>query len=835
MKEPTELVPGKNGDDPRAALDRPLAPYPRYDVYPETASGYNRLHEYWRSVRKHLWLVITLLVVVTLLTALYMQRQPDVFEAVSRVQVDLETANNPAIGAMKGNSIVLNSPLQDPTYFNTQIQILTSAGLLGRVAKTLDLDHNQSFLNPQSSRRSVWESFKGLFGSGRNNNQPKPSDGNRLKPTSALSDSVAETDHYEPFVERMQAELTVKQLNDTRIIEVRFKHQDPEIAAKINNMIAETFVVQNLERKTETSNTAGDFLEKRIAELQSEIRQHEEELINYAKDHQILSLDASQNTVVDRLAGLNRQLLEAENDRKSAEAAFKATLAPGALAAQTETTNASAVTAEAKIAELKQKRAQLLLEYTEKYPEVRDIDQQIALLEKQSEQLRTHTESVVKTNLETRYRQAQQKEDSLREAFNKQRAETLTQNEAAVNYRIIQQEIETYKTLLDGLLQREKENDVIVAGTPNNIHVVDHASIPKVAVGPKRMQAILLAAVFSLIIGVALSRYLDYLDDSVRSSDDVENFLQLPALAVIPTIGSSTRRRLLSALPGGAKQNGNSGTELLINVESQRSPLAESYRQLRTSVLLSAAGGAPRTLLITSSQPGEGKTTTVVNTAMILAQTGARVLMVDGDMRRPRLHSIFGLDNTRGLSGILASKMSEAEMLEAIQHHEQTGLDILTSGRIPPNPAELLGSTQIRALMAVLEDKYTHVVIDSPPIASFTDGVLLSSMADGVLLVVHGGAASRHIVRRAKQLLSDVGAKVFGVVLNNVAVSRHDYYYYNYYNRRYYRHEDDGSEGSNGNGNGNGHGNGNGFVSLNVNGNGKANGNGNAGHTNGRG
>jgi succinoglycan biosynthesis transport protein ExoP len=811
MNESVELMKKRNGSpDPSGALERPL-PYPVYGSYPaESSSGYNRLHEYWRSVRKHIWLVIGIVVLVTSLAAFYMARQPDVYESLSRVQVDLETANNPAIGALKGNSIYLNSSYQDPTYFNTQIQILTSAGLLGRVAKTLDLEHNQIFLHPQVQDHSLLEGFKSLVGQGRKPEPAKTPEDNKLQPGSALgTGNAAETDRFEPYVEMIQGQLTVKQLNDTRIIEIRYKHQDPEVAAKVNNMIAETFVVSNLERKTETSNTAGDFLQKRIAELQSEIRQGEEELINYAKNHQILSLDASQNTVVDRLAGLNRQLLEAENDRKAAEAAYRATLAPGALSAQAEANNNSSAATDAKLAELKQKRAQLVTEYTEKYPEVRDLDQQIAMLEKQSEQMRTHTESVVKTNLETHFRQAEQKEKSLREAFDKQRGETLTQNEAAVNYRIIQQEIETNKQLLDGLLQRSKENEVIVAGTPNNIHVVDQASKPKVPVAPKRMQAILLAAVFSLIIGIALSRYLDYLDDSVRTSDDVENFLRLPALAVIPTIGSA-RRRLLAAFPGGKKQNGhNSGAELLIHESSHRSPLAESYRQLRTSVLLSSAGGAPKTLLVTSSQPGEGKTTTVVNTAMILAQTGAKVVIVDGDMRRPRLHTIFNLDNHKGLSGVLASKLNEEEMMSFVQLHKESGLYVLPSGRIPPNPAELLGSEQIRGLIAVLEGKFTHVVIDSPPVASFTDGVLLSSMADGVLLVVHGGTASKHIVRRAKQLLSDVGAKIFGVVLNNVTVSRHDYYYYNRYHRYYYHGENDTEEAeteaivaSNGNGNG---------------------------------
>jgi capsular polysaccharide biosynthesis protein len=352
---------------------------------------------------------------------------------------------------------------------------------------------------------------------------------------------------------------------------------------------------------------------------------------------------------VERLAGLNKQLLEAENDRKTAESTYRAALAPGAGSSAEANNNAAAVT-EAKIAELKQKRSQLLLEYTEKYPEVKDLDQQISMLEKQSAQLRSHTESVVRTNLETKYRQALQKEEALRASFNKQRAETLTQNEAAVNYKIFQQKIETNKTLLDGLLQGSKENEVILAGTPNNIHIVDHAAKPKVPVAPKRRQAIALAALFSLVLGVALSRYLDYLDDSIGTTEDVENFLRLPALAVIPALGGLTRRRLLSAIPGVKGGNGHHGGEELLLNASQRSPLAESYRQLRTSLFLSAAGGAPQTLLITSSQPGEGKTTTVVNTAMILAQTGAKVVLVDADMRRPRLHSIFNLDNTAGLS-----------------------------------------------------------------------------------------------------------------------------------------------------------------------------------------
>jgi len=365
-----------------------------------------------------------------------------------------------------------------------------------------------------------------------------------------------------------------------------------------------------------------------------------------------------------------------------------------------------------------------------------------------------------------------------------------------VNYRIIQQEIETNKGLLDGLLQRAKENDVLMAGTPNNIHVVDYAPVPKSPVGPKRAQSMALAALVALIIGIALARYLDYLDDTIHSSDDVEKSLRLPALAVIPAIKASARLRLASSMTGlqlqKNKDHGGSNSarpELLLNADST-SPLAEAFRHLRTSILLSNAGGAPQTLLVTSSQPSEGKTTTAINTALILQQTGAKVLVIDADMRRPRLHSVFDMENKRGLSTILASKMDEEETLGVIVHHEESGVDVLTSGTVPPNPAELIGSDSMQRLMAVLKSRYTHIVFDSPPIASFTDSVLISSLVDGVLLVVQGDRVSRTVVRRSRQVLQEVGARIFGVVLNNVSLRPSDYYYYKYYGQHYYKAEE---------------------------------------------
>ncbi|MBC7909118.1 MAG: polysaccharide biosynthesis tyrosine autokinase [Pyrinomonadaceae bacterium] len=806
MKEPSELIKPEPVVQDLEKTVEPLHHHPhsyRYDaVEPEAEEGIHwRLHDYWGSARKHLWLIAGITLLVTTLAAVYTARQPDIFEAQTKVQVDAENTN-PALGAFKSNNIIVNSPYTDPIYFNTQIQILTSAGLLSRVVKTLDLENNQAFLRPQSvQNRSTWESLKRMVGFGSRAQDANKKDafenvlplGGNLAPATSRDDLV-EVNRLAPFVGMLQGGLAVKQVTDTRLIEIRYRHPDPQVASKIVNAVADAFVLSNLERKTETSATAGDFLQRRIAELQVEIRKGEEQLLNYAKNHQILSLDESQNTVVERLAGLNRQLMDAEKERTEAEAKYRQSLDRNRAEAQaTDTTSRQTGETEDKIAELRQKRAQLLVSYTEKYPEVKEIDQQIAVLEKQLKDTNTRATNVVMTNAETRFLEAKAKEDKLRASFNQQRGETLTQNEAAVNYKIYQQEIQTNKALLDGLLQRLKETDVMLAGTPNNIHVVDYAPVPKGAVGPRRMQSIALAVLVSLVFGVALARYLDYLDDSVNSAEDVEKLLRLPALAVIPAIGSLSRRSRLASKTALQKRNGNGASPLLMDL-NPRSPLAEAYRQLRTSVLLSSAGGAPKTLLVTSSQPAEGKTTTAVNTALSLVQTGASVLVVDADMRRPRLHDLLDVDNSRGLSTILASKLTEAEMLSMIEQNEKSGLYVLPSGPIPPNPAELTGSEQMRRLVAVLESNFDHVVIDSPPIGSFTDGVLIGTMVDGVLLVVHGGRASKGVVRRSRQVLQEVGAKIFGVVLNNVNLSTKDYYYKYYYNNNYYKTDSDTDE-----------------------------------------
>ena len=798
MKPSRELIK----QEPIAALEKFEPPPPQSYHYGVDPNADNEVHllDYWRAIRKRLWMVLGVVALITMLAVVYVARKPDFYEAETRVQVNLEDT-----GGLSNNTRPLYGPADDPIYFNTQLQILSSPGLMRRVVRTLDLEHNPDFFkgNP-ALRPSTWQTLRKMVGL-----SSKPPDSGNKQPdqlplTTTIAQATAREDlneakRLEPYVNAILGSLKIEPVKETRaayyretrLIDIKYSHTDPQVTAKVVNAIAETYAFSNLEKRTETNNTTGTFLQKRIAELQQQIRTSEERLVNYARNNQIISLDPNQNTVVERLAGLNQQLLEAESERKSAEAAFNAANAPGAAGALVDADAKQANETEGKLIDLRQKRALLLVEATEEAPEVKEIDQQIGELERQRTDLRGRKSATLLTNLNTHYQQALQREQSLRKAFEQQRAQTLSQNEAAINYRIIQQEIETNKQLLNGLLQGAKENDVVLAGKPNNISIVDYALTPDSPVGPDRARTVLAAFFLSIGAGLGLALLLEYLDDTVHSTEEVERVLHLPALAVIPSVGAAVRRRAIPGMTALQKQNGSNGdnAELLINVDG-RSPLAEAYRHLRTSVLLSTAGGAPKSLLVTSSLPGEGKTTTAVNTAISLVQTGASVVIIDADMRRPRLQTIFEMHEQEGLSSILSSDTTEAEMLELVKTDEATGLNVLTSGPIPPNPAELVGSDQMRRLMTALQSRYNYVVVDSPPISSFTDGVLIATMVDGVLLVVHGGKSSRHIVRRSKQLLSDVGSKVFGVVLNNVNLQSHDYYYYqSYYGRKYYAKE----------------------------------------------
>ncbi|MCB1022999.1 MAG: polysaccharide biosynthesis tyrosine autokinase, partial [Acidobacteria bacterium] len=307
-------------------------------------------------------------------------------------------------------------------------------------------------------------------------------------------------------------------------------------------------------------------------------------------------------------------------------------------------------------------------------------------------------------------------------------------------------------------------------------------------VGPDRNRNIILAFLVSLMGGIGLSFLLDYLDDSIKTSDDIGRNLGLPTLALIPHQDAISKKQL-------GKGGIDDGTEqvhslALIALQDTRSPVAEAYRHLRTSLLFSSAGNPPQVILVTSSQPSEGKTTTAINTAITLAQSDDEVVIIDCDLRRPRLHSHFGLQNTHGLTNYLSGDRNTENLMQPCA--ELPNLKIISSGPIPPNPAELLSSNEMKNLLQYLKGKYKHVIIDSPPAISFTDSAILSTLSDGVVLVAKSGSSSIHLMRRFKQRLAGLGTRIYGVVLNGVKPNSLEYGYYGYdYAYDYYSSDDE--------------------------------------------
>jgi polysaccharide biosynthesis transport protein len=363
------------------------------------------------------------------------------------------------------------------------------------------------------------------------------------------------------------------------------------------------------------------------------------------------------------------------------------------------------------------------------------------------------------------------------------------QNQDAIQYNILKQEVETAKGLYTDFLNKTSQAQVEVAQQHNNLRLIQPARVPGSPIGPARFRMIMFAFFLSLAGGIGLAYGLEYLDNTIKTIDDVGRYMRLPALGIIPALattnsaklGKGKKARRLSA-SSSLQAVAIQGYDMdRLKVLETRSTAAEAYRVVRTSMLLSTAGNPPKTILVTSGQPGEGKTTTAVNTAISLAQLGASVLIIDCDMRKPSTHKIFGLDNMRGLSTYLSRDIKVDGLIRKLQI---PNLSLLSSGAIPPNPAELISSERMKNLLRELGEQYDHILIDSPPLINVTDPVILSAMVDGVILVVHGGKSTRGVAQRARQDLVSVGAKIFGVVLNNVDMRRdgyNEYYYYRYY------------------------------------------------------
>lgn len=774
MSQDNRLLPMSSAIE--RSLDRPLSDIAQSRPYPTSGSEPTSIRDYLFVVLKRKWLILSLVLAITSLVTIQMFRQPSIYEAETTIRIEPKPKS-----VLQTKELTINSGT-DPSFWGTQLKLLTNPVLARQVVLTLDLQHNPDFFGGQS-QGGVFSSLRRIF-----SRDKKPAAVPAANETTIVSENQmqeqrltpAQLAQLEPYEDTIIGNETVEPTAGTNLVTIKYRHTKPELAQKIANTLAEVFVNNNLERATLGSNRAEDLLANKVAELQTLIKHDQEVQLNFAREHNLsLTIDPAKDLDATKLATLASQLLTAQNDRKDKQAAYEAAVrSPDRYSIPDVQASGRIEKLRERVSQLRERRDALLVTYTPEWPEVKKIESQLKPLEAELEK----APQEVLSSMKARYEAAVSRENMLRQAYNEQHGTTSQQTRWQLEMQAMTQQLETNKQYLNTLLQRQRELEVTRGDRPNEVSISTPSRLPKVPIGPARMRNIALAFVVSLLAGIGLAFLLDFLDDTVKSPDDVDRYIHLPALALIPSREDMPR-------VGAMGQGGSESTALALTGDV-RSPIAESYRHLRTSLLLSSAGQPPKTILVTSSQPSEGKTTTAVNTAFMLAQTGAEVLIIDCDLRRPRLHAHFEVPNSGGLTNLLSGDANIDQYIQTYQR--QPNLKVLTSGPVPPNPAELLGSDEMRRLLAQLSTRFAHIIVDSPPTISFTDASILSTMVDGVVLVVHGGRSSRAVVRRAKQQLVDVGAHIFGVVLNNVKLDKqHDYYYVGYYSNYYYSNPDD--------------------------------------------
>ena len=701
------------------------------------------LLDYIIILRKHQWLILTfLLTVVTVVTVASFKMKP-VYEAAARVEVDKESQGT--LQFQDANSY--DEFIDMDNYLETQTKILESETLAFQTIRSLDLAKYPEFGGTSTATS---------FGQG-----------------GAASKRPA-------ILGAFLGSLNVKRVPNSRLIEVRFDAEDPQLAAQVVNAHLQNYIELNFKSKYDATTQASNWLSAELEELRIKVEKSEDARLAYERQNQIWQIDEKQDITTQKLADLSKAVTEAQTVLAEKEALYRMAAAGNVDALPAARDNVVIQDLLRRKSDVDEQYAEAVNQYGPNFPKVQRLSEQ----RKQVNDDLANAQKTMVDGIREDFNTARSHVELLQEALDKQKTEANDLAEKLVQYHILEHDAEANKQLYDGLLQKLKEAGITAGLRSSNIRVVDPALVPTSPSRPQKTRNILLAFLVGLVGGVGLAIFREYLDNTVKSPDDIEALSGLPSLAVVPTLpGLNGHHSRLSRLTRDTVEQtvANPRVELLSYVQP-KSQISEAFRALRTSLLLSQADHPPQVILVTSALPREGKTTAAVNLAVTLAQLGDSTLLMDSDMRKPGIRRALNLTMGKdvGLSSYLAGVCSLDEVM--IPHPAISNLTALTTGPVPPSPADLLSSLRMREGFAELRRRFKFIVVDSPPIMAATDAVILSVQTDGVLLVVRSGETPKEAFTRARDLLTAVKCRVLGVVLNAVDSSAPDYYYsYRYY------------------------------------------------------
>ena len=732
------------------------------------------LRDYLHVIIKWRWIIAAVFVVITLSATFKVLRQSPVYQATARIIIEKK---NPGIAPFN-ESYLWDS--WDGEYLQSQYKIITSRALAKQVIQKLDM-------RGKLPDEAEAESGKKSFSLRRYISQLTELLGLQKPPP--LSESAVALMQEEQMVGGFLGMVSVNPVRESRLVDVSATSTDREEAAYIANIWVETYIEQNLEAQSAASKDAVRWLIEEVENIRGKLTESEAVLQKYREQHAVISFEDRQNIVMQKLSSLsdavdnariNRISLEAQYQKIQSYQAAKLETLPGVMASGTiQHLKVDLVRLQSQLSELGKK-------FRAKHPEIIALRSQIEVIQKQITSEIAH----VTDSLKQQYEVALAQEQELVEALEEQKNDALEMNQKAITYGILEKEVDSNQWVYDALLQKVKELSIAERLETNNIRIVDRAIIPNYPIAPRRKRNVMLAMIVGFVLGTSLAFFLEYLDNSFKVPEDVTQFLDIPFLGFIPKMS------IKHLVPAEYKYL----AETIVKA-APKSIVAETYRSLRTTVTFSApseSSSSPQSglaLLVTSSEASEGKSCTVANLGIAMAQSGKKTLVIDCDFRKPVMHQIFNVNNTNGFADLLAEinrNGIDHKKQGRIKRTEILNLDLIPCGKIPPNPSELLSSEFTGIAVDFLRRKYDMILLDSPPVNMVTDSVILSRIANGVVLIVRAGMTKREFVKRSTEQLHQADANILGGVLNYVDIQKNKYYYYYaYHYPQYYRKEND--------------------------------------------